>query len=335
MNNGYDQRKSTPDQHTLNMPAVSVIIPCYNGEAYLGEAIDSALVQTYPNVQVIVVDDGSTDRSAEVMAKYGNRIMVVRQRNAGLSAARNAGIASASGSLLAFLDADDWWNPSFLEKMVTALDSSGATIAYCGWQNIGIPGKHGEPFIPPDYEKSPEKLRQIISGTRWPVHAAVVRQAAVQEAGGFDTELRSAEDFALWVRIATRHPIILVPEVLAFYRHHGDQMTRNRDVIALNHWRAVRTFLEYNKDIAGKFGPREIRELTEGDLLRRGYECYWKRDLHAARSIFRQVMKTGYGSPKDWKYMLPALLPLSLHESLIHLLNKHHTDGSHVDEKDH
>lgn len=296
---------------------ISIIIPCYNGERFLAESIDSALGQAYAFKEVIVVDDGSSDSSPAIMAAYGERIRVVRQPNAGLSAARNAGIRVASGKLFAFLDADDYWAPDFLAKMVQAIEINDAGIAYCGWQNVGLLGPRGEPFIPPDYQVMPDKIEQLVGSPRWPVHAAIVQRDVVMDVGGFDPKWKSCEDFAFWIRTATRHRIVRLPEVLAFYRFHGEQMTRHRDRIALNHCRVQQEFLAQNPNIAQALGKEKERALIWDVLLQKGNTCYWQGDLEAARSIYRAVMKTGYGRMHDWPRMLPSLLPLWLHRAIL------------------
>ncbi|HUW28695.1 MAG TPA: glycosyltransferase [Sulfuriferula sp.] len=303
-------------------PTVSIIIPCYNGERFLAQAIDAALTQTYPQCEVIVIDDGSSDGSAAIMRKYAKRIRIVQQANAGLPAARNAGIRVSTGTYLAFLDADDYWQHDFVEKMVLALETSHSAIAYCGWQNVGLPGGRGAPFVPPDYEQL-DKLEKMVTGVRWPVHAALTRREVVEALGGFDSRWSTCEDFAFWIRAATLHRLVRVAEVLAFYRHHdGVQMTKKRAVIARNHWLVQREFLAQHSEIANLLGRNRIRSITHGELLKRGYACYWDRDLRSARAIFRTVMASGYGTPSDWKYMLPALLPLPIHQALIHLMDR-------------
>src|SRR5581483_8159413 len=106
----------------LDKPTISVIIPCFNHAAYLAKAIQSALVQTLPADEIIVVDDGSTDDTAKVTASSGTRIRYVYQSNAGLSAARNTGIKLATGKYIGFLDADDLWHPDFLTTLVNLLE---------------------------------------------------------------------------------------------------------------------------------------------------------------------------------------------------------------------
>ncbi|MEO6697217.1 MAG: glycosyltransferase [Gammaproteobacteria bacterium] len=301
---------------------ISVIIPCFNGERYLTEAVNSALGQTYRPVEVVVVNDGSTDGSAAVMASYGERIRVVRQANAGLPAARNSGIRASRGQLFAFLDADDYWRENFLEQMARALTQTGAAVAYCGWRNVGLPDGRGKPFIPPDYEHEPDRLARLVGGVRWPVHAALVRRDVAESVGGFDPKWTSCEDFAFWIRAATGYPLVRVPEVLAFYRHHGEQMTKNRLRVAVNHWRVQREFLAANPGVIKQLGRPRVRQLVHGELLAKGYQAYWARDLVTARAIFRRIMSHGYGTLSDWKYMLPALLPLTLHQALIKLLDR-------------
>ena len=304
------------------MSRISVVIPCYNGREYLAEAIESALAQTYRNIEVVVVDDGSTDDSAAIMARYRERIVVVRQENKGLPAARNAGILASTGDLIAFLDADDWWEPSFLEKTADALSSSKAVLAYSGWQNIGAPPPFHEPHIPEDYEQaSPSKALRLLRSTGWPVHAALTRRAALIEAGLFNTTLDSCEDFDLWLRVALTQPIVRVPEVLAYYRFHPGQMTRNQAKNALMHYQVQRDFLRTHSDQL-KLDDSFVRSLTTGELLKRGYRAYWSRNLPDARRIFRKVMQDRYGTFGDWKYMLPAWLPEALHKWLIDRIGK-------------
>lgn len=304
------------------MSKVSIVIPCYNGSKFLAHAIDSALAQTYADKEIIVVDDGSTDDSPTIMDGYGTSIRVVRQANAGLPAARNAGIGEARGDLFAFLDADDWWDPTFLSHMVEALERTGAGIAYCGWQNVGLPGHLGRPYVPPDYEAMPNKIEKLVEGVGWPVHASLTRRDVLFAAGLFNPALKSCEDFALWIRAGTQNPLAHVPEVLAFYRFHGNQMTSNRARIALNHYAVQLAFLKEAPHIRAQFNSKKLSDMTSGELLKRGYIAYWDRDLLAARVIFRQVMRDRYGRLKDWKYMLPSILPLPVHRKLIDMLGK-------------
>lgn len=136
------------------------------------------------------------------------------------------------------------------------------------------------------------------------------------DAGCFDENLSSCMDYDLWLRLDTLHPLVRVPRVLAYYHHHGgEHITRNRARIAINHWCAQRKYLRTNPDFIDTLGKIRVRQLTAGELLQGGYASYWKGDLPAAWQIFRQVMRNGYGSRRDLKYLLPALLPLRLYQA--------------------
>lgn len=306
----------------LKTKKVTIIIPCYNGEKYLKESIDSALNQTYKNIEVIVVNDGSTDNSLNIIYSYKSQVVLVNQNNEGLSAARNSGINKSTGDLIAFLDADDFWEPTFIEKLVNALTKSDAVLAYCGWQNIGIEGPAGRPYIPPDYEHSSIKTKKLIEGPCWPVHAVIIRKATLTTCGLFNTQLKCCEDFDLWLRTAVFNPVTLVPEVLAYYRHHDEQMTRNIVNIALTHLKVQTDFLNKHKNIAVALGNNTTRDITLGRLLNQAYICYWNGDLYSARILFRKIMKHCYGTIKDWKYMLPSFLPYRLHYLLQKMIRK-------------
>jgi glycosyltransferase involved in cell wall biosynthesis len=302
-------------------PQVSIVMPCYNAARHLPRSIGSVQAQTFGGWELIAVDDGSTDDTWAVLsalAAQDGRIRPVQQANAGAAAARNRGLDEAGAPLVAFLDADDTWEPEFLQKMSAALaDDPQAGIAYCGWQQHGLGGGRDEPFVPPEYETG-DKVDVFLGGCRWPIHAALTRRALIMEAGKFDATLSSCMDYDLWLRLAPQVRLVRVPEVLAHYWHHGGgQITSNRARIALNHWRAQRKFLATHPEQAAHLGARRVRELTAGELLQRGYASYWRRDLPAARAIFRAVMRQGYGGVRDWAYMLPAWLPLPWHAWLL------------------
>lgn len=312
---------------TMSPPPISVIMPCLDCARHMPSSVGSLLAQTYPDFELLIVDDGSTDNSAGIANGFGDdRIRVLRQSNSGVSSARNLGLSQARGEYVAFLDADDTWAPDFLEHMSQALDNApDAVLAYCGWQNVGLPGPSGMPYVPPDYE-TPQKARTIFTSCPWPIHAALVRRSAAMAAGGFDVNLKNAEDFALWLKLAIPARVVRVPEVLAYYHFHGSgQASGNRARAALQHWHAQMGYLHENPGFLSLLGRQQARQITLGELLKRGYACYWERDLTAARQIFRVVLTHGYGTFRDWKYMLPSLLPLSLHRFMVSLLGKEKT----------
>ena len=305
------------------MEKVSVIMPCYNAEAHLERGLKSVLGQSHSNIELIAVDDGSTDSTAAMLkAVKDRRVRVITQKNRGVCAARNRGLKEATGALIAFLDSDDTWDRNCLEKLFGGLErDTDAVLSYCGWQNVGLEGGKGRPYVPPDYEREDKDL-QMLTSCPWPIHAALTKKSAIEAAGGFDERYRNAEDYGLWLRVAQGR-ITLVPEVLAFYHFHdGVQATKNRARAAREHWLVQREFLEARPEVAERLGRALVRKLTDGGLLKKGYVCYWDRDLESAREIFRIVMKTGYGAFSDWKYMLPSILPLNVHRLMMKTFEK-------------
>lgn len=301
---------------------VSVIMPCYNARPYIEEAVQSVLGQTYPAVELIVVDDGSDDGSVEVLkglaAKHPGRIRLLFQHRKGPYPARNLGLQHAKGALIGFLDADDYWHTDFLALMHAALLESGTDLAYCGWQNIGLEGPRGDPYVPPDYELEDKAARFLRAAAPWPIHAALVRRHVMDEVGGFDLDLPTCMDYDLWLRIAVGRPIRLVPEVLAFYRHHqSGQITSKQWRQAQNTWRVKRKFVREHAEHVAHLSKHELRELIDGGLLKRGYDSFWRRDLDTAQRIFRMALVKGGWSAKDLGYLLPALLPAAAYRKLV------------------
>ena len=312
------QASNTEQTHTSIPGRISVLMPCYNAEKYIREAIDSVLNQSYQDVELIVIDDGSTDNSKNILGNYHDRITVLEQSNQGPYPARNLGLKHAKGEFISFLDADDWWDNTFLEKMHAALVTSNASLSYCGWQNIGLPGPRGKPYVPPDYELEDKAVRFLRAAAPWPIHAALVRKEVMDEVNGFDINWPTCMDYDLWLRIAVGRSIQLVPETLAFYRHHQQgQITSTQWRQAKNSWLVKKKFIEDHSDQVAHLSAIKLSELVNGGLLKRGYDNYWRRDIVSAQQIFRLSFKVGGWRLKDLKYLLPALLPTMIYIPLI------------------
>jgi len=303
---------------------ISVVMPCYNGEKYLVEAIDSVLGQSYKNVELIVVDDGSTDDSKDIAQRYDRRVKLIEQENRGPYPARNCGIREASGRYFAFLDADDYWSSDFLEETHKALQNNDAALAYCGWQNVGLPHKQSTPYIPPDYEAGNKLESFLRAAAPWPIHAALVRGEAMEEVGGFDEQFTTCMDYDLWLRIGASRPIVRVEKVMAFYRHHREgQITSTQWRQARNVWLVKKKFVQSAPDLVSRLPAKRLQELIDGALLQRGFDAYWKRDLLSAQKIFRLALRAGGWRTKDLKYLLPALLPETLFRGIVGRADKH------------
>jgi glycosyltransferase involved in cell wall biosynthesis len=187
------------------VPTVSVIMPAYNVEPYIGDAIRSALAQTYSDFELIVVDDGSKDGTAEVvkaLARQDSRIQLVQQANRGLAGARNSALRAARGGYFALLDSDDLWEPDFLAEQMAILETNPGVdiVTGNGWCLGGaLHGQLARPF--PDPRPAPD-LAAII-GDEWSVFImSVIRRHVYTTIGAFDEDMRSNEDYDFWLRAA-------------------------------------------------------------------------------------------------------------------------------------
>lgn len=224
----------------------SVIIPLYNKAPYIRKALESVLAQTYTDYEVIVVDDGSTDDSTRIAEEYirevkGYRLEVkgeensktdtnaynlspinyklIRQANAGVSAARNNGVAQSHGEYIAFLDADDWWEPTYLERMAQLIeDYPDAGLYACNYVYYKLGKTHVVLNIPTGYINYPKAYYEGGAMPVW-TGAAIMPRAVSDEMGGFPLGIKLGEDFLLWAKIAMHHPVAFLNEPLAYYNN--------------------------------------------------------------------------------------------------------------------
>jgi len=302
-------------------PLISVIMPCFNAEAFLKESVESVFNQSYSNVELIVVDDGSTDNSftlLNALTKTYPALTVLKQSNSGPYPARNLALKQAKGELIAFLDADDYWSPSFLEKLYSALTENNADISYCGWQNVVEDGEDGPPYVPPAYEEG-DIFSAFLKSCPWPIHAALVKRPVVEKAGGFSTRCFSSMDYDFWIRLsAITQNIVLVPEVLAFYRWHDKgQISSIKWRQVLDAWQVRKDFVTANPNLVSHIKPNDLNELVNGQIRKQAYDAFWKRDLVSAQNLFRTMFNESGWKIKDLKYIIPSLLPLPLFKWLV------------------
>ncbi|MFY9233271.1 MAG: glycosyltransferase [Fimbriimonadaceae bacterium] len=202
-----------------NLPLVSVIIPSYNRAEFLGEAIDSVLAQTYTNIEIIVVDDGSKDDSVEVARSYGDRIDLIERENGGVSAARNSGIAKARGTYISLLDGDDRMLPDCVEARVGILEEDSSLGVCAG--SCAIMSEDGIQTGSMDIRNAVPAGDPFRSAVRsyWGATSGVVyRRSALIECGGFDPLIRVCEDWDVFVRVAAKHRFRFDPTPRAEYR---------------------------------------------------------------------------------------------------------------------
>lgn len=268
-------------------PFISVVIPAYNAEKYLEETLESVRSQAFSDYEIIVIDDGSTDRTAQIATGYDG-VILMRQMNRGAAAARNAGIVLARGKYVAFLDADDVWLPSKLEKQAAnlldnprtawiytdALVFDGAaqrTVCRIG-QRIRL---HQGDIL------APLLLRCFI-----PSATPVVKRSVLLDAGLFDEsiERRVIEDWALWLRIAERHTIALIAEPLATIRMHTSNTSRIVDPweVYRNKRSLLKQAMARNPGTTGGVRSRALANIAMSMGLRYLRNAVWPRRRQGA-----------------------------------------------------
>jgi glycosyltransferase involved in cell wall biosynthesis len=237
-------------------PRVSIIIPVYQGDRFLAEALESVLNQTYINYEIIVVDDGSTDNSLEVLEHYFEKIRYVFQENQGVAAARNYGIKIAKGELIAFLDQDDLWLPDKLALQVACFDEHPELgIVHCGWQRVNAIGETLGEVKP--WENVP-----ILDLAGWlqsmPIllSAMIFKRESLERIGRLDTRFKQACDVDLVQRLALKGcQTRWVRDILVHYREHDRNDSLNTPLQAIESW-AVREQFFASSDI-----PEPIRQI--------------------------------------------------------------------------
>ncbi len=224
---------------------VSIIIPLYNGEKYIGECLDSIFKQNYTNFEIIIVDDGSTDSSLQIIAKYkSQKIKIFQQNNGDVSNARNNGIKYSAGELIAFIDQDDLWLPEKLKKQVKLFEENLNTdLIFCDIIKFSNSGKkhHAKDKHQIALSLNETNLfsKLIVKNVLMP-SAVIVRKDSFIEAGMFDPTFKTCGDYEMWLRMAVqRRKFVYLPEALTLYRVHENNASKNAKLMFLDRIKAV------------------------------------------------------------------------------------------------
>ena len=303
-------------------PSVAVVIPAYNAARFIERALASVRTQTYPVEEIVVVDDGSTDGTAQVVAALPDKITVISQANAGPSAARNLGVQQTRAELIAFLDADDEWLPTAIEEQVavfrtmpavalttadmSAIDEAGR-ITRPSWfaaQGIAdrVAGWNGGPV--------PNAVAALLRKNFVSTSVVLVRRSAFLEAGGFRRDLRYGEDLELWARIARDHPIVCLRGVLGLRRSHASNTTKSIEPLLRGLLQTCEVIAAWGGDVlqAQGLSPREVVGGARTDL---GYWLFTEGRHREAREVLGAVLRQSPNA-RALRYWLLSWLPLPI-----------------------
>ena len=287
-------------------PLVSVIIPVYNAAAYLRETIDSVLAQSYPNIEVLVVDDGSTEDLSRIVAAYGDRVRYVRKPNGGPASARNLGIRMTLADYIAFLDADDVWEPEKLRaQMDMLLLHPSLGLVYSAVSEIDRDGRLRSASRGRQQRPSGD-IAQVLFWHNWiPTSTVVTRRACFEQVGGFDEarELISVEDYDMWLRIAERYQLMYLERPLVRYRAHAGGISRNIARSYLGEQLVIEKAVARNA-AQRPWVQRALRRRLAMIFFACAHEYFSVSDLANARAYFAKSLQSYLLQPRAWGYWL-------------------------------
>lgn len=289
---------------------ISVIIPTYNNAQFIRDAIDSVLSQTYKNYEILVIDDGSTDNTKEIIEKYnGKRIKYIYQENKGLAAARNTGIKASTGELVAFLDSDDMWLPEKLERQISIINGfPNVGLVGCGYYGIDESGKRVKETKGRDY---PDKelllnnlmMRNVVTGSG---SGVLAKKECFNKAGLFDESFRSTEDRDMWYRILKFYDLKFVSDYLVIIRVRRNSLSKNVAMMKFSQKKFIQKHLE-NMGFVRKSKSYSYVYL---DAAREYYIAH-KRFLAAINAFLSIIIHPFKVYPEDDKYkiLIKSFLP--------------------------
>jgi len=282
-------------------PKVSAIMAVLNGERFIDEAIQSIVDQTYRNCELVVVDDGSTDRTAERVRAFQDRLeirYVCHDRPLGIAPTMNDGVRHATGQLIAFLDHDDAWFPEFLETQTTHLQGHpDVGMVHADFQTMDVEGRIIEESV------SASRGRKRPSGQVFPQlfmdsfiagNSVLIRRECFERLGLFDESLRWG-DYHMWLRIARHYRVDYIDKVLTKYRQHPTQSTRSTTQptadappVAIQ---AIEKILDLYPDVRQELGERAIRHRIASSYFDLGYGAFTREELPEARRQTRRALR--------------------------------------------
>ena len=286
----------------MSDPLVSIVTPCYRQARFLPDAIQTVRQQSYRRIEHVIVNDGSDDDTDAVVARYGQGVVYVKQPNRGVSAARNAGVAAATGQYLMFLDADDLLHPDAVRWLVEAMDGQSNRLCVMGLRLFDPEEHHHEDRLLPCGVPA---LPRLFEDNLAPPHGYLCSKKMVQEIGGFDTDpaVWSCEDWDLWLRIALRGAeLVTVARIGAFYRRyvgsvssHFERLERARIRVLGGAIRQIKNDPQLLRQWRGEV-KKMRRKLAQG-YFDVGYRCARRGEPLAALAAYARSLQCGFALP--------------------------------------
>lgn len=300
--------------------SVSVIIPCYNAERYISATIDSVIAQGHPDLEIIVVDDGSKDGSVALVRARFPDVRLVEQSNQGVAAARNNGIRHAGGHWIAFVDADDIWLPGKLQAQLAAMVATPACrLNYTAWQVWHCDQPTPSAACLAELDAAADDHARWVGASGWIypqllvdcvvwTSTVLVERALLEEIGLFDPTLRVGEDYDLWLRASRRTPIIRVARPYALYRMHPASITRS---MPTENYRATvinRALAQWgiNSPDGARADPAAVRQVLARSWSEFAGAHLNSGDLGMARRSGWQALRADAACLPAWKVLLKS-----------------------------
>jgi len=301
-------------------PLVSVIIPAYNASSFIAETIESVFAQDFKDYEIIIVDDGSIDNTAEVVAIFGKRIRYIYKENGGSGSARNLGIRAAKCKYIAFLDADDLWTKDKLSLQMGMLQKSDLAWVYS--DAYAFDGQNGKILFRLGQltrQRQGNVLENLLLDDFIPTSTVIVGRSIFATVGFFNesAQYRTQQDWDMWLRIAARYPVGVVPECLVYYRIHAANITINNDPAKI-----LPPHLALLEAAVAR-EPERLRSLKKRALARVylgiGREFVRNAKMKQARRLFFEALKSFPFDINAYLYWLASYAPIIVLDKFINL----------------
>jgi glycosyltransferase involved in cell wall biosynthesis len=299
----------------MNNASISIILPTYNRHDMIKNAIQSVIAQTVSDWELLVVDDGSTDATKEVVTAFAesdSRINYMYKENGGVSSARNSGIASAEGEYIAFIDSDDMWTPEKLEKQLAVFKADPSIgLVYTGIRFVDT--RTGKERIKKAVEGGAIALQEIAYNPIGGPSRVMIKKECLSACGNFDETFLALEDWDLWIRITEKYPVGFVSEPCVTYNEHSDSLTYAAEKIVDGYEKLWQKHQILDRE-------RWVRAVG---YRRLGHRLCYGGVKNKGRQFFKKALRTEPLNPKNGILYVLSLLPVAVYRKVTHTVMKY------------